>query len=90
MHAGWTGRPGGLHLHVEGTLGSATIQDGELTVRADDTYTEAGDPPRACAALAAFLSELHGNRQWETPTTRDAIATADLLDTITTIATIRC
>jgi len=83
VHAGWTGRPGGLHLHVEGNVGSVTVQDGTLTLRTEDvTITEPGDPPRAGAALAAFLADLRGERQWVPPTTSDAVAVAEILDTI--------
>lgn len=90
MHAGWTGRPGGLHLHLEGNVGSATVQDGNLTVRTEDlSITETGDPPRAGAALAAFLADLRGEHQWVPPTTSDAVAVADILDTIAAIATPR-
>ena len=89
VHAGWIGRPGGLYLHLEGTLGSATVQAGDLTVRTEHVSTEAGEPPRAGAALAAFLSDRRGQKSWLTPTTRDAIATAQLLDSVTKIATPR-
>ncbi|MGM1064496.1 Gfo/Idh/MocA family protein [Saccharothrix sp. Mg75] len=37
LHAGWTARPGGFHLHVEGTAGSLTVHGGTLTVRGTPT-----------------------------------------------------
>lgn len=90
VHAGWAGRPGGLHLHLEGSLGSATVHGGDLTVRTNDfTITETGDPPQAGAALAAFLADLRGEHRWVAPTTSDAVAVAELLDTIAAIATTR-
>lgn len=87
VHAGWAGRPGGLHVHVEGSVGSATIQDGVLTVRTEDvSITETGGPPQAGAALAAFLADLRGEHQWVAPTTGDAVAVAEILDAIAAIA----
>lgn len=90
VHAGWAGRPGGLHLHLEGSLGSATVEDGDLMVRTEDlTITENGTPPRAGAALAAFLAELRGQQAWVAPTTSDAVVVAEILDTIAAVATPR-
>ena len=48
-----------------------------------------GRPPRAGAALAAFLADLRGERQWMPPTTSDVVAVAEILDTIAAIATPR-
>lgn len=90
MHAGWAGRPGGLHVHLEGSVGSATFQDGMLTVRTEGvSITETGGPPQAGAALTAFLADLRGEHQWVAPTTGDAVAVAEILDTIAAIATPR-
>ncbi|MFG2930876.1 Gfo/Idh/MocA family protein [Streptomyces achromogenes] len=66
LQAGWTSRPGGLHLHIEGTRASVTVEP----------------RPRAGAALEAFLGQLRGDVRWEPPTAREIVRTARVLDAI--------
>jgi hypothetical protein len=82
LHASWTTRPGGLHLHLAGTAGSVTVSGGQLTATVDGReWTETHRPPSAGDALRAVLAELRGEPPgWEPPTLADQLATARLID----------
>jgi len=77
VHAGWTSRPGGIHLHIEGSRDSVTVDGGRLMMNG---HTETHDPPRAEAAFEAFVGALRGHARWEPPSTADIIAVAGLID----------
>jgi predicted dehydrogenase len=78
LHAGWTSRPGGVHLRIEGSTESITVNNGTLSL--DSGHTETHDPPAAMAALTAFLGELRGQPSWQAPTTADIVASGQLLE----------
>ncbi|MDN3265898.1 Gfo/Idh/MocA family oxidoreductase [Streptomyces sp. CSDS2] len=66
LQAGWTSRPGGMLLHIEGTHASVTVEP----------------RLRAGAALEAFLGQLRGDPRWEPPTAREIVRTARVLDAV--------
>ncbi|MGH3244550.1 MAG: Gfo/Idh/MocA family protein, partial [Spirillospora sp.] len=83
LHAGWTSRPGGVRVHIEGTRGSVTVRDGTLSLslgRADRVERHA--PPAAGDALSAFLADLRGEGVWRRPGTADMLRCAIVLDEI--------
>lgn len=82
IHAGWTSRPGGVHLHIEGSRGSVTVDGGRLTVRIKQERREEHDPPAAGAALTAFISALRAQESWQAPTAADIVAIARILEEI--------
>jgi predicted dehydrogenase len=80
VHAGWKARPGGFHLHVEGTEGSLTVDGGTLTVRAEElNTTDTYGAPAAGDAVVAFLAAVRGERSLELPTPREIVATSRVL-----------
>ncbi|MFF8729291.1 Gfo/Idh/MocA family protein [Streptomyces sp. NPDC015171] len=66
LQAGWTSRPGGMLLHIEGTRESVTVEP----------------RLRAGAALEAFLGQLTGEVRWEPPTAREIVRAARVLDAV--------
>ncbi|WP_190125531.1 Gfo/Idh/MocA family protein [Streptomyces inusitatus] len=83
VHAGWTVRPGGTHLHLEGEEGSVTVDGGLLTLATGGgtRRTEHHPPPRAGDALGAFLDQLLGRDVWTPPSPADILHTARVLAT---------
>lgn len=75
----WDSRPGGLHITVEGTAETVTIDNGTLTLASGQSW--AGAAPDAKDALRAFAADLRGGQSlWETPSTSQAVHVAQLLD----------
>lgn len=66
LQAGWTSRPGGMLLHIEGERAGVTVEP----------------RLRAGAALEAFLGQLRGDPRWEPPTAREIVRTARVLDAV--------
>jgi predicted dehydrogenase len=85
LHAGWTARPGGVRLRVEGTRGTLTVRGGTLRLRGRDAGTYAGDhveeyaPPSAGDATTAFLAGLRGGASWQPPCAADMALCAQVL-----------
>jgi predicted dehydrogenase len=74
----WDSRPGGLHITVEGTAETVTIDNGTLTLASGQSW--AGAAPDAKDALRAFVADLRGGQSlWETPSTSQAVHVAQLL-----------
>lgn len=84
LHTGWTSRPGGVHLCVEGSADSVTVDNGTLGFGSG--HTETHDPPAAMAALTAFLAQVRGEKAWQAPTTADIIASGELLEDLAALA----
>ncbi|MEU8730943.1 Gfo/Idh/MocA family oxidoreductase [Streptomyces tendae] len=87
LHAGWTSRPGGFLLRVEGEQATVEVgaQGTELSVvtgRAVRGHHERHPPIRAGAALEAFLDSLRARSRWDAPTPADIENTAVLLDAV--------
>lgn len=87
LHAGWTSRPGGFLLRVEGEHGSVEVGAGgtELTATtkgSESNRRERHPPIRAGAALVAFLGDLRGQSRWEAPTPADIEGAARILDAV--------
>ncbi|MEV2255697.1 Gfo/Idh/MocA family oxidoreductase [Streptomyces sp. NPDC050147] len=87
LHAGWTSRPGGFLLRVEGEHGSVEVGAGgtELTATtkgSESSRRERHPPIRAGAALEAFLGDLRGQSRWEAPTPADIEGAARILDAV--------
>ncbi|MEV7401859.1 Gfo/Idh/MocA family oxidoreductase [Streptomyces sp. NPDC091267] len=85
LHAGWTSRPGGFLLRVEGEAATVEVGAGgaELTMSADGPGRRERHPPiRAGAALEAFLGGLRGHTLWEAPTAADIEETGRVLDAV--------
>ncbi|OKI21124.1 hypothetical protein A6A25_37000 [Saccharothrix sp. CB00851] len=81
LHAGWTARPGGVHLHVEGVRGSLTVSGGTLSTGSGAHLHH--PPPAAGDAVVAFLAHLRGQPAWDPPTTADAVEVARVLAALT-------
>ncbi|XVS68036.1 Gfo/Idh/MocA family protein [Actinosynnema sp. CA-299493] len=81
VHAGWTSRPGGLHLHFEGAEGSLTVDGGRLLARRAGSGGEVSCHPGPAAgdAVTAFLAQLRGEPSWEMPTTAEIVTTSRVL-----------
>ncbi len=80
VHTSWLARPGGLHLALEGTAATATVQDGTLTLTGGRSQSWTAEPPDARRALQAFVADLRGQPAWEAPSTSQAVRVARLLD----------
>jgi predicted dehydrogenase len=76
----WVSRPGGLSIRLEGTVATAVVEGGRLTVSGSEHISRAGTSPDARDALRAFVAGLRGGRASDRPTTADAVAVAELVD----------
>ncbi|MGW1746559.1 Gfo/Idh/MocA family protein [Streptomyces sp. NPDC002092] len=82
LHAGWSSRPGGIRLRLEGTRGTLQVHGGDLTlVRKDGVLTETHRPPAAGDAMAAFLAGWSRQDQ-ESAALADAVACARVLEAV--------
>ena len=84
VRASWVDHPGGLRVRLEGEQASAVVEDGRLTVAGREERS--GPPPDARDALRAFVADLRGEPVWERPTTADAVAVAQLVDDVYSLA----
>ncbi|MFF4259601.1 Gfo/Idh/MocA family protein [Streptomyces sp. NPDC001663] len=82
LHAGWSSRPGGIRLRLEGTRGTLQVHGGELTpAREDGVLTEAHRPPAAGDATTAFLAD-RAQEDQEGAGVADAVACARVLEAV--------
>jgi predicted dehydrogenase len=76
LAAGWASNPGGLFITVEGSRGTAKIEDGSISflcpVSGDEARTLEGPPPRSGIALRQFLEHLIHPEDFPIPTIDDA------------------
>jgi predicted dehydrogenase len=82
VRAGWTARPGGVRLELEGTLGTLRLRAGEvhLATGATGNRSWAHRPPAAADALTGFLAAVRGEEPWAGPGPDELTLCARLLD----------
>ncbi|MQY27470.1 Gfo/Idh/MocA family protein [Nocardia aurantia] len=83
LAAGWTTRPGGLRLRVDGTRDRLVLRDGLLAVGPD---VERHAPQAAGDATRAFLAGLRGRSMWRPPTAADVLTCASVLEGVSVAA----
>ncbi|WP_214415048.1 Gfo/Idh/MocA family protein [Sphaerisporangium fuscum] len=76
--ASWDTHPGGLRVLLEGTVDTATVDDGTLTLASGPSWT--GEGPDARTALRAFIADIRGQASWDPPSPRQPVSVARLLD----------
>ncbi|WP_258055649.1 Gfo/Idh/MocA family protein [Streptomyces sp. Ru62] len=87
LHASWIGPRTGFSAHFAARYGTIRVAGGSVTLRTGRTATTwRHDPPRAGAALTAFLRRLGGRPAWRPPGHDDIRRTAALLEEIGSVA----
>jgi predicted dehydrogenase len=82
LHTGWTSRPGGLRVAMDGSHGRAVVDGGELTLvngSSGPRTVHRGPAPAAADAVHAFVGELRGAGS-VLPRAADILRCAELAD----------
>jgi predicted dehydrogenase len=89
LHAGWTSRPGGLRVEIDGSAGRAVLTDGALSYDAGTGTGPrilcAGPAPAAEHAVDAFIEQLRGGTR-VLPGAADILRCATLTDDLAAAA----